>query len=266
MTASPATPARAGRRRSGSDGDHARASRSRRRGRPSRRQLDPAVARPGPGSAAARAAASSPLDRRRPRRHAARVAGVLLRSRLARRIAGGVFERGHLPARAVRPDRPHAARLLDGRGCVNSTVIGEFARPRVRLPGGGGATVLFQVVRRVIVFRTRHDPQSLVPAVDFVTATGNLDRVVTPLGIFRATPAGLRLEAIQAELTLEEVARRTGFAVNPLPGTRAHSAADVGRAGYSPDPRSGPAPRSGLSLNLAGKSRGLPRHRRLVFA
>jgi glutaconate CoA-transferase subunit B len=107
---------------------------------------------------------------------------------------------------------------VDGRGCVNSTVIGEFARPRVRLPGGGGATVLFQVVRRVIVFRTRHDPQSLVPAVDFVTATGNLDRVVTPLGIFRATPAGLRLEAIQAELTLEEVARRTGFAVNPLPG------------------------------------------------
>ena len=69
----------------------------------------------------------------------------------------------------------------------------------------------------MIVFRTRHDPQSLVPAVDFVTATGNLDRMVTPLGIFRATPAGLRLEAIQADVTLEEVARRTGFGVNPLP-------------------------------------------------
>jgi glutaconate CoA-transferase subunit B len=107
---------------------------------------------------------------------------------------------------------------IDRHGRVNSTVIGDFARPRVRLPGGGGAAVLFQVVRRVIVFRTRHDPQSLVPAVDFVTATGNLDRVVTPLGVFRATPEGLRLEALQPGATLEEVAGRTGFAVDPLPG------------------------------------------------
>jgi glutaconate CoA-transferase subunit B len=107
---------------------------------------------------------------------------------------------------------------VDRHGRVNSTVIGEFARPRVRLPGGGGAAVLFQVVRRVIVFRTRHDPQSLVPDVDFVTATGNLDRVVTPLGVFRATPEGLRLESLQPGATLEEVARRTGFPVEPLPG------------------------------------------------
>ena len=106
---------------------------------------------------------------------------------------------------------------VDGRGRVNSTVIGDFARPRVRLPGGGGAAVLFQVVRRVIVYRTRHDHASLVPAVDFVTATGNLDRVVTPLGVFRATPAGLRLEALQPGATLAEVTRRTGFTVEPLP-------------------------------------------------
>ncbi len=107
---------------------------------------------------------------------------------------------------------------VDVRGRVNSTVIGDFARPRVRLPGGGGAAVLFQVVRRVVVFRTRHDPQSLVPAVDFVTATGNLDRVVTPLGVFRATSEGLRLEALQQGATLEEVTRRTGFPIESLPG------------------------------------------------
>ena len=88
----------------------------------------------------------------------------------------------------------------------------------MRLPGGGGAATLFQVVRRIIVFRTRHDPQSLVPAVDFVTATGNLDRVVTPLGVFRATAEGLRLEALQPGASLEEVSRRTGFPVDPLPG------------------------------------------------
>jgi glutaconate CoA-transferase subunit B len=70
----------------------------------------------------------------------------------------------------------------------------------------------------VIVFRTRHDTRSLVPAVDFVTAAGNVDRVVTPLGVFRAGPEGLRLEALQPGATLEEVIRRTGFPVEALPG------------------------------------------------
>lgn len=106
---------------------------------------------------------------------------------------------------------------VDARGRVNSTVIGDFARPRVRLPGGGGAAILFRVVRRVIVYRTRHDFRSLVPTVDFVTATGNLERVVTPLAVFRATPTGLRLEALQPGSTLDEVAGRTGFRVEPLP-------------------------------------------------
>jgi len=107
---------------------------------------------------------------------------------------------------------------VDARGRINSTVIGEFARPRVRLPGGGGAAVLFQVVPRILVYRTRHDPGALVPAVDFVTATGNLERLVTPLAVFRGTPDGLRLEALQPGATLEEVRRRTGFPVDPLPG------------------------------------------------
>jgi hypothetical protein len=41
--------------------------------------------------------------------------------------------------------------------------------------------------------------------------------VVTPLGVFRATAAGLRLEALQPGVTLAEVTRRTGFTVEPLP-------------------------------------------------
>lgn len=110
---------------------------------------------------------------------------------------------------------------VDVRGRVNSTVIGPFERPKARLPGGGGAAVLFQVVRRVIVYRTRHDPRSLVPAVDFVTAAGNLDRVVTPLAVFRASPGGLRLEGLMPGATLEEVRRQTGFPVVPTEDCRA---------------------------------------------
>lgn len=106
---------------------------------------------------------------------------------------------------------------VDSRGRVNSTVIGPFDHPKVRLPGGGGAAVLFQVVRRIVVYRTRHDPRSLPDAVDFVTAAGNLERVVTPLAIFRAMPEGLRLEGLMPGGTLEEVRQRTGFAVIPTP-------------------------------------------------
>ncbi len=119
---------------------------------------------------------------------------------------------------------------VDARGRVNSTVIGDFARPRVRLPGGGGAAVLFQVVRRVIVFRARHDPRTLVPAVDFVTATGNLERVVTPLAVFRAAADGLALEALQPGASLAEVQRRTGFPVTPsgpVPSLAPPSAAEL---------------------------------------
>jgi glutaconate CoA-transferase subunit B len=104
---------------------------------------------------------------------------------------------------------------VDAHGRVNSTVIGPFDRPRVRLPGGGGAAVLFQVVRRIVVYRTRHDRRSLVPAVDFVTATGNLESVVTPLAVFRATPDGLRLEGLQPGATLDAVREATGFPVVP---------------------------------------------------
>lgn len=104
---------------------------------------------------------------------------------------------------------------VDGQGRVNSTVVGPFERPTVRLPGGGGAAVLFQVVRRIIVYRTRHDRRSLAPAVDFVTATGNLERVVTPLAVFRATATGLRLEGLQPGVTLGAVRRQTGFPVVP---------------------------------------------------
>jgi len=104
---------------------------------------------------------------------------------------------------------------VDARGRVNSTVIGPFDRPTIRLPGGGGAAVLFEVVRRIVVYRTRHEPRSLPAVVDFVTATGNLDRVVTPLAVFQATSDGLRLERLLPGVTLDDVQRQTGFPVIP---------------------------------------------------
>jgi len=105
------------------------------------------------------------------------------------------------------------AAQIDQRGRLNLTVIGDRDHPRVRLPGGGGAAVLAQVVRHIVVWRTRHTPEVFVPSVDFVTAQGNIEAVVTPLGMLGLHDGRLILRARFPGVSLDEVAARTGFPV-----------------------------------------------------
>ena len=48
--------------------------------------------------------------------------------------------------------------------------------------------------RRTLLWRTKHDPRTFVERVEFVTAVGNVDRVVTPLG--ESLPGGAPDEAL----------------------------------------------------------------------
>jgi len=107
------------------------------------------------------------------------------------------------------------AAQVDQRGRLNLSVIGNRDHPRVRLPGGGGAAVLAQVVRHIVVWRTRHTPEIFVPAVDFVTAVGNVERVVTPLGVLALRDGRLVLEARFPRVSLDEIAAGTGFPALP---------------------------------------------------
>jgi glutaconate CoA-transferase subunit B len=107
------------------------------------------------------------------------------------------------------------AAQIDQRARLNLSVIGDRDHPRVRLPGGGGAAVLAQVVRHIVVWRTRHTPEIFVPKVDFVTAQGNVEAVVTPLGVLRAVEGRLVLDARFPGVSPEEIAARTGFPVLP---------------------------------------------------
>lgn len=107
------------------------------------------------------------------------------------------------------------AAQIDQHGRLNLTVIGSHDRPRVRLPGGGGAAVLAQVVRHVVVWRTRHSREIFVPKVDFVTAHGNIETIVTPLGVLGFQDGRLILQARFPGVTSEEVAARTGFPIVP---------------------------------------------------
>jgi glutaconate CoA-transferase, subunit B len=100
---------------------------------------------------------------------------------------------------------------IDGRGRINMSVIGEFHRPKVRLPGGAGSALVLPTAKRTILWRTQHTPRSLVERLDFVTATGNVDRLVTPLCVFRLEPDGFALEQVFPGITPAQVREATGF-------------------------------------------------------
>ena len=100
---------------------------------------------------------------------------------------------------------------VDGQGRTNVSVIGEWNNPKVRLPGGGGAAVMIPTAKRVVTWRSEHSARTLVEKLDFVTAAGNLQTVVTPIAVFQKRDGRLALESRNPQVTLDEVIRRTGF-------------------------------------------------------
>src|SRR5436305_11079215 len=63
---------------------------------------------------------------------------------------------------------------IDAYGNLNSTMIGtEHGRPRVRLPGSGGANDLASLCWRILVV-TNHDRRRFVERLDFLTTPGYL--------------------------------------------------------------------------------------------
>jgi glutaconate CoA-transferase subunit B len=89
-----------------------------------------------------------------------------------------------------------SAAQIDRHGNLNSTVIGDYDRPKVRLPGGGGAPEIATGVKDVFVM-LRQTPRAFVERLDFTTSLGdNVRVVVTDLGI---------LEPVDGELTLVKV-------------------------------------------------------------
>ena len=71
--------------------------------------------------------------------------------------------------------------------------------------------VLIPTAKRAIIWRTKHDVRTFVKKVDFVTTQGNIDRIVTPLCIFRMYDGELILDSIHPTSSIEEVASNTGF-------------------------------------------------------
>jgi glutaconate CoA-transferase subunit B len=79
---------------------------------------------------------------------------------------------------------------VDRFGNINTTVIGPYDDPRVRLPGSGGATEIAIHARRTLIV-SRLSPRAFPERVDFVTSpgqrVGGMDR--RALGMPGAGPA-----------------------------------------------------------------------------
>jgi glutaconate CoA-transferase subunit B len=123
---------------------------------------------------------------------------------------------------------------IDQHGNLNTSAIGGYARPKVRLPGSGGANDIISLCREVIIL-TVHEKRRFIERVDFVTSPGYLEggdarrrhgllfggvsRVVTTLGIFgfEAQSRRMQLLALHPGATVEQVRDNTGFEVRVSP-------------------------------------------------
>lgn len=108
---------------------------------------------------------------------------------------------------------------IDRRGRINMSAIGDPRRPTVRLPGGAGSAALMPTARRTVLWRTRHDRRTFVPEVEFVTASGNVEHVVTPLCVFERRAGLLRLASVHPFASVAAVAAQTGFPLDADPAT-----------------------------------------------
>jgi len=123
------------------------------------------------------------------------------------------------------------AAMLDARGNINTTVIGDWERPTTRLPGSGGANDLGSLCHRTIII-VRQDKRRFVEKVDFITTPGYLDgpgareraglpegtgpyRVISQLGIYSFDQATKRLQllALHPGVTVEDIQAKSSFEI-----------------------------------------------------
>jgi glutaconate CoA-transferase subunit B len=120
------------------------------------------------------------------------------------------------------------AAQLDRHGNINTTVIGDYHHPKVRLPGSGGACEIAINAREVFVLM-RQSPRSFVDEIDFRTSPGNLGGaatraaqgwqgrgptlVVTDLASYRfeQDSGELLLASVHPGVTVEQVREATGW-------------------------------------------------------
>jgi glutaconate CoA-transferase subunit B len=109
------------------------------------------------------------------------------------------------------------AAQIDRFANLNTTVIGDYHSPKLRLPGAGGAPHIAATAREVLVI-VRHNLKTFVPHLDFLTTTraNGCTTVVTDLGILETEPATeeLRLTSHYPGTTVDQIREATGWTLH----------------------------------------------------
>ncbi|MCX6026099.1 MAG: 3-oxoacid CoA-transferase [Chloroflexi bacterium] len=121
--------------------------------------------------------------------------------------------------------------MMDRYGNLNTTVIGPWEAPEVRLPGSGGANDVGSLAQRTIII-IRQDTRRFVERVNFITTPGYIDgpgareraglpagsgpyRVLTQLAVFDFDEMSkqLRLRAMHPGVSVADVQAASGFKI-----------------------------------------------------
>lgn len=120
------------------------------------------------------------------------------------------------------------AAQIDRFGNINTTVIGDYAKPRTRLPGAGGAPEIAALAGEVFVIM-RQSKRAFVETVDFVTSAGHMtggdwrareglpgrgpSTLITDLGILEPDPESRELVLTHTHpgVALDDVRAATGW-------------------------------------------------------
>jgi glutaconate CoA-transferase subunit B len=117
---------------------------------------------------------------------------------------------------------------IDRWGNINTTVIGDYQHPKVRLPGSGGAAEIAVHAQRVLII-SRLNPRAFPAELDFVTSPGQRAKgkprgelgmpgagpvkVITDKGILECDPATgeMVLSGLYPGVTIDEVKAGVGW-------------------------------------------------------
>ena len=125
---------------------------------------------------------------------------------------------------------------VDRYGNINSTVIGDYRKPKVRLPGSGGACEIAALAKKVVI-TISNSKRTLPEKVDFVTSpgylrggrereslglTGGPDLVITDMGVYHFDPETreMVLESLHPGVTLEQIRDNIGWPVKIAPSLK----------------------------------------------
>jgi acyl CoA:acetate/3-ketoacid CoA transferase beta subunit len=117
---------------------------------------------------------------------------------------------------------------VDAHGHFNNVVIGDYAHPRLRLPGCGGIADVTVSHPRLYLYVPRHSRAVFVEKLDFVSGLGmptpgrpgdraGVRLLISDLGVFDYEAGKMRLRSYHPGVSIDRIRKKTGFHLEIAP-------------------------------------------------